>query len=560
MKIETENLTEKLKPELESSLVNDIVKAFDEYDSLRTSQLNDIRLIRDSVYNTEIPRFNGWDNKIKLPDIYELAQTLKSHIIANLYSNPEAMFDVSGATPESQENANVQKAMLVNTFEQMKIENEMEKIIDSIIETGECTLFIGWETKIKQIRRALTLEEQLNKNERKSFKIEDRIVYDNAKIKYIKPEDFVFNIHNSDNWDRCAKIYKTYSTIEDLLCDKSNNMLDNKKLAILKEVVAAKKNKNSEKAVYDNNVEILEYWGDIELSDGTLLKNWLAVVAARKFIIRFETNPFVINPFIHANIIQSPSTGRGISPLKVALVLNNISSTILNKQIDALALMINPPYLAPKGCFSGIQDVKPGKIIEYDAALMPAQPIPLNFDKAMVGWDFLNYFKSTIESATGIFKNMAGNTQSTARTATELNYSANGQEARLNMLLDAINRKIIIPMVEKTAELISNFKLGKELISVEQRGFRTFLEVDDSIRNGNYIYRYGDRKATFERKNKMKELFDIVQAFAKMPEISERVDWLECFKFTLEQYGIENSENFLRQTSNTPSTTKNTLP
>ena len=36
------------------SQTDDIVKAFDEYDSLRTSQLNDIRIIRDSVYNTEI--------------------------------------------------------------------------------------------------------------------------------------------------------------------------------------------------------------------------------------------------------------------------------------------------------------------------------------------------------------------------------------------------------------------------------------------------------------------------------------------------------------------------
>jgi hypothetical protein len=63
--------------------------------------------------------------------------------------------------------------------------------------------------------------------------------------------------------------------------------------------------------------------------------------------------------------------------------LNNLSSTILNKQIDALALMMNPPYLAPKGCFKGEQLVKPGKIIEYDAALMPTAPTALSFDKAI---------------------------------------------------------------------------------------------------------------------------------------------------------------------------------
>jgi len=550
MKIETENLTEKLDPKHELSIINTIINKYDNYEEARCSQLNDIQIIRNTIYDTEIPQINAWSNKIQLPEIYELAQTLKSHISANLYSHPEAMFDVSGTTAETQKYANFQKAMLTNTFEQMKLENEIEKMIDSVVETGECTLFIGWETKIKQTRRALTLEKQLLHNTEKTFLVEDKIIYDNAKIKYISPESFVFDTTDANNWDKCSKIYKTNLTIDEILSDKSNNLLTKEKLETLKEVVAKRKNNVHCNTQDDNKLEILEHWGDIELPDGTLLKNWLIVIAARKSIIRFEPNPFVINPFIHANIIESPKTGRGISPLRVALILNNISSSILNKQIDALALMINPPYLAPKGCFSGIQDVKPGKIIEYDAALMPTQPIPLNFDKAMVGWDFLNYFKTTIESATGIFKNMAGNIQQTARTATELNYSANGQEARLNMILESINRKIIVPMVEKTAEIIANFKIGTETIGILERGQMSFLEINDNIRNGNYIYRYGDRKATFERKTRIKELFDIISSFAQNPDIMQKIDWLECFKFTLEQYGIENANNFLKQDLN----------
>ncbi len=322
-------------------------------------------------------------------------------------------------------------------------------------------------------------------------------------------------------------------------------MLTEEKIEKLKGVVANKKNKSSDLGVDGKKLEILEYWGDLELPNGEILKNWLVVVAARREIIRFEANPFVINPFIHANIIECPTTCRGISPLRVALILNNISSTILNKQIDALALMMNPPYLAPKGCFKGEQQVKPGKIIEYDAALMPTAPTPLSFDKAMQGWDFLNYFKSTIESATGIFKNMSGNLQTSDRTATELNYSVSGQEARLNMMLDAINRKVIVPMVEKTAEIISTFKLGREVISLNDHGKSMFLEIDDNIRNANYVYRYGDRKASFERKMRLKELFEVIKSFAQVPEVEEKIDWLECFKFALEQYGIENSSNFL---------------
>ena len=44
----------------------------------------------------------------------------------------------------------MQKAMLVNTFEAMKLEDEMEKIVDSVVETGEVTLFVGWETKTRK--------------------------------------------------------------------------------------------------------------------------------------------------------------------------------------------------------------------------------------------------------------------------------------------------------------------------------------------------------------------------------------------------------------------------
>ncbi|MBP3821116.1 hypothetical protein J6G99_05675 [bacterium] len=530
----------------EQALTHSIVEKYDYFDNQRNQQRSDNRLIAHAIYNSDIPVVNDWNCKIQMPEIYELSQTLKSHIIQNLYSHPDGMFDVSGRDLKSQKTANTQKAMLVNVFENMKIENEMEKIVDSVVETGEVTLFIGWETKTRKVRRALSLQEQIKLGVKDTFIIEDKIVYDNAKVKFIGYEDFVFDTTCADNWDSCPKIYRTYKTLDEIKANYANNMLNDEKLEILKGVVANKKGRKEGKYSIPQ-VEVLEYWGDIELPSGEILKNQLISVAGRSVLIRFEENPFIINPFIHANIIESPSTGRGISPLRVALILNNISSTILNKQLDALALMMNPPYLAPKGCFRGTQDVSPGKIIEYDASLMTSVPTPLSFDKAMTGWDFLNYFKTTTESATGIFKNMAGNIQSQDRTATEINYSVNGQEARLNMILESINRKIIVPMVEKTAELISNFKIGTESILVNNHGETEFLDIDDNIRNSNYVYRYGDRKATFEKKSRFKELFDVISAFVQIPTVNEKINWLECFKFALEQYGVENANNFLTE-------------
>jgi hypothetical protein len=548
MKLEKteEDLTIQINEDEEKNLVQKIPDLYDDLEDARNSQLDDIRDLRDAIYNHQTPEIDGWQENIKLPDIYELSQTLKAYLSENLYSHPEAMFDVSGTTPESEDFAEKQKSMLVNTFNAMKVEDELEKAVDSIVESGESTIFVGWETKIKTIRRPQTLEEQLTAPTADGFVVEDKVVYDNAKVKFIKPEDFVFDKNKVDNWESCIKIYRSYIDIDELVANKANNLLTDDKVEILKGVVADKKNQdNQEKSVKKKRVEVLEYWGDVELSTGEVLKNRLIVIAGRSVVIRFEANPFIITPFVHANIIENPDTGRGISPLRIALILNNISSTILNKQIDALALMMNPPYLAPKGCFKGSQDVRPGKIIEYDSALMPTAPTALNFSSALQGWDFLNYFKGTIESATGIYNNMSGNIQSAERTATELTYSVNGQETRLNMLINSINRKLIVPMVEKTAEIISNFKLGNEVICVTDGGKTYFVEIDDTVRNADYTYRYGDRNAVIDRKNKLKELFEIISSFANNSTLSTQINWVECFKFALEQYGIENADNFL---------------
>ena len=153
----------------EQFLINNIISKYDYYNDIRSSQISDNRLIKHSIYNSDIPAVNSWDCKIQLPEIYELAQTLKSHIVQNLYSHPDGMFDVSGVDYKTQKYANKQKAMLVNTFETMKIEDEMEKIIDSVVETGEVTLFVGWETKTRKVRRALSLVEQAEKNIQDAF-------------------------------------------------------------------------------------------------------------------------------------------------------------------------------------------------------------------------------------------------------------------------------------------------------------------------------------------------------------------------------------------------------
>ena len=78
----------------EQYLLGQITEKYDYYEDARNSQIADNLLVKYAIYDSVIPKVNAWDCKIQLPDIYELAQTLKSHIVQNLYSHPDSMFDV----------------------------------------------------------------------------------------------------------------------------------------------------------------------------------------------------------------------------------------------------------------------------------------------------------------------------------------------------------------------------------------------------------------------------------------------------------------------------------
>src|SRR5574344_785814 len=131
MKLEKteEDLTIIIGENEEKNLVQKIPNLYDDLEDARREQLDDIKLVRGAIYDKQVPEKGGWGEDINLPDIYELSQTLKSYLSENLYSHPEAMFDVSGVTLQSQACANKQKSMLVNTFNNMKLENELEKVV-----------------------------------------------------------------------------------------------------------------------------------------------------------------------------------------------------------------------------------------------------------------------------------------------------------------------------------------------------------------------------------------------------------------------------------------------
>lgn len=555
-----ENKLKKLDEQSYDKLVNYVSGKWDKWNEVRQPNLDAIDAVQKAIYPAG--KTNSGKISITMPEIYEIKETYKAHLWKSWFSSLDTMFDVQGKAREDHYKAAQQKAALVDAFRDIELAAKLEKGLDNWVTKGEFIAFVNWNTRVKQVRRKEIYpgyeytEQPLNQNTNgipenpqaqakanTGFVVKDEIVYDGPDITIVTPEAFVFDPAKKDNFDSCPKIYRSWATYDEIA---SNKLYQN--LEELKDITENEKSSNN-KAVKGDQIEILEYWGNIKLDDGTLLENWVITIAGRKNVIRFEANPFIINPFVFAAFLENPDNFRGISPMYVALPLNEASTTIMNLQLDALRLIINKPYLAPKGSLTGKINIKEGSIIEYDPALMPKEPVPLDFKDALVGWDFLKFFEQKIESATGVYKYLTGNTHDLAtRTATEATGLMQAQNMRISKEIDMLNIKVKVPVIQKIAELMANFSFDiKEIKILKHNGDIDFVVVDETIRQGNYEYIIGDSSAIFERKANLKENLEILYQFAKHPEIAPKIRWIEVMKWAFEQLGSADPKMFIRE-------------
>lgn len=560
----------KLSEEDKLGIAKKIIDDFTTYDNGRSEQLEKAEKLKNEIFfknevNTSTKKKKAWKSELKMCKLFMYSQVLKAFIWKNVYSNMNSLFDVSGESRESDENSNKQKSMLVDILEKMKFSTTCDKIIDNSLLYGELIGFTTWRKHAEEYRRPISFFEGLAepsklpkileaKAKGKNFYIDERVDYDNPYIYDVDPANFVFDATQYDNFDTCPKIYRTWRTPDDIINNKYFEVSD-ECADYLKALVKGGVNQGdlanlNQEALKDNHVngttvEVLEHWGDLTLSDGTTLRNWYAVVVGGKYLVAFEKNPFVINPFTYGAFITDTATKRGISPLYSVYELANTQEKYMRRTMDLQELNANPPILAGKGFFGDDPDaidMYPGKIIEYDMQMYNNVPVtPMKFESSVFSGD-MEYIDGLMSEISGIFPNMAGQSESERTTATEISTKVEGQITRLKMIIDIINNYFILPCVENIAKLKANFTFGNETIYINNENQPENVVITDEIRQGQYRYSYADRSATSERFNFADMIAQSIQMFLKAG-LSVNVE--EVFSWYMEQKGVENPDRFM---------------
>lgn len=574
--VEKYNKTKKLSPEEKLHLAKRVVNDFKSYNDARSNVLTFASELISEIFfkkafSKETDKNKKWKAKVKMCKLFMFYQTFKAFIWKNTYSGINSMFDVSGESLEADNNSNKQKAMLVDILEKMDYSHICDIVIDNALLYGELITFTTWKTRKEEYRRPINFFEILFQQDLKklpkileakakgrNFYIDERVIYDNPYVIPVNPADFVFDVSQSDDFDNCPKIYRTWRTPEDIInnecyeitsdiANELRNMISRE--PDISDLIDQSKEALVNKDKNGSTIEVLEHWGNFTMPDGTVLRNWHAVVVGGKYLVRFEKNSFVINPFTFGTFLQDPETKRGISPLYSVLDLAHIQENLLNKTVDMQSLTENPPLLCPKDFFDD-DDVElyPGKIITYDPQLYTSSSIqPMKFQSNIFIND-ITFLSDLMSEVCGIFPNMVGAEEKGDKTATEINVKSQGQTTRLSMVLDIINQYFIIPTVKNIAKLCANFKFGTEHVFLNKDNNPENVVITDEVRQGEYRYTYSDRNSMSERFSFADMVILAVERFANHIPLNVQ----SIFVWYMEQKGVENPERFLQSGQEIP--------
>ena len=577
-----ENIKE-LSKDKKTELASKIAAKFKQWDDDRASQMETARKIMEEVYLNQPPiKFEEedlkWKTDVKLNSLYNIKRAKKSMMWAEMWSNPEQMFEVKGTNEATEKQAKIQKASIVDSLNKMKVQKQYDIAADDLFDIGEMIFKTDWEQKIKVVKRqkkdlGFIFMNLFRNSNGAGFLTNENLqeieipYYENARVEAISPFMFVFDHsrfkkNDKNVWNSIWKIYKRFDTLENIKNNKIYNITPDMLLEL-------GENKNSSTGdaeqkeyselkdldTYGNQYSVLFCHGDFKI-DGKFYKNYIAEVLAGKYLIRFEENPLFINPFIYCTLELDPKTKRGISPLKCALSLINEQDRLANTAMDVQKLKANPPSYVNDDMLDA-ETKKEGKII-----LFPGKRIKLkdNYsgnmpqDVKVSGEginDLINFSDQKISDLTSVSNFMYGNVTQTKRTATELNLVDKGASSQTSKELDIINQDLTIPMIENVAELLAIFKDGNEYIYTKDKGENVEYTITNAIRQSQYEYTYEDRNALANRNAKFEQALTLMQGASQNAELFQMFNWKEIYTQAFEMLGFDNPEKFFAE--NTPS-------
>lgn len=524
------------------------------YGDLTKSREETIKILRDIF-----PGYNDNSNRIKkIPSTYEQFKTYTSAIYRATYQSYEGMIDIEGQDLRSNNISSIYKSSLIYDYNNINLKNTLDSILFDWATKGEYCAYVDWKEEVQQIpvEEEVPVVNPLNGeiNYEMVKTTRDVTTFRGVDVKRVDPHNLYYDKTQRHNWQSCGKIYRDFIPIQNILANTSYKLTSSEKKE-LEDMISnedtisdlSEQKISSDTRVLGKSVEVLEYYGDYYIpNSGEIVKNAEIVVIAGKFIAKLEASVRPKCPILFDTYLSRPDTDRGQSPMKPAVILNDVENMCIDLTLRSWQLDVDPVFLAPKGAFSTYQRLVPGKPIEYESDILGGQrPEKIDFSRGMRGFDFESFFKNKMEGATGMTQYLLGSQDGSVRTASESSFIHAGATMRVAYEAYLFQNRVILPIVKLHA-------LYKKIYDTENRTVKllngTYAEVTKEVREGNYTFIIGSSQNTVEREAEIRKLFDLLQApaFQSLAQIMDIQTATEFLKWVLNMMNFRGTNQIFQ--------------
>lgn len=340
------------------------------------------------------------------------------------------------------------------------------------------------------------------------------IVFDGPWYEFIKMQDFVVYPANNADISKSMLIHRGYYNIADIkaMDEENGGVYTNTHEIDSTNAIPNQQDEEYSKAISQylgvkdpkapkGQVELLEAWGDFQI-EGILYKDFVAVVANRKHLIRFQRSPYLRKPFIFTNIRDIPGSAYGEGFIEKGLPTKDLGETLDNMIIDETLLKIQGQYgFKENGGFDPDNfEVRPGGLHQMDGpdSLWRIDnstnlATPLNMKESL---------KDEFEETTTVLKYAKGSQSGGADTATgdqilsqasDKNFTNVAKHLNESFLEQAVAISYDLVRIYDTPENIARYtdtdpnllNLGIPLseMDIDITGLSTALDDNEKIKN-----------------------------------------------------------------------------
>lgn len=556
----TDNLQRQNQPDQPGSLnskeaeevVRLVITRFDEFKQARHTREKRWHECLNAflnVHNYEINDLRKWRSQIFIPLSYEAATNIFSNLKRALFPTDSSFFTVEGKNEMAEINASLIKSFLLDQLEEMNFINKFGAFLKQLVVMGNSAAAIYWKRVARTVKE--TIQVPVFNTEGLPAGVEEqeidveRIVYDAPEFETINIFDIVFD-PALNSWDEGLVIHRSYRTYEQI---KNNPVYKN--TAELKDSDVSRSDPDSIEAMSafnidrnsvkdENLVKLYSAYGDFRVGD-KIYYDYIAVVANDKYLIRFEPNPYPEKPFIFCVYENAPNEIYGIGAIEPGLGIQNLVNTFSNQKADVLSLLIN-------GMWAYVDDgiIDPEEIVAKPGALIavkdPGNIKPLHPDTSVaLSYNEIAQLKAEYQEVTGATKYFTGGTSVEFRkTATEVSALQSAGIIRFSEVIQNIEQNALKRAIKLIFLYNSVFNEIPRRISLNQGGYKSFIEAPKHIFMDDYDFRIVGANSSISRDIRVNKLIEFIQMVGSTPAIAQHINIMELIKHLYRELGFKD--------------------